>query len=110
MCTLECIDPIESGPELIRQFEARLEILDRQLRVLENKVGVIGVLACGHVARWRSEPQTGNWRLDTLFPTRFMSLHGDDPADISLAPTFSTYMQRVEGIVLNLRTKVPKPL
>lgn len=104
----ESVDPSGTADELITQFETCLTKLDREARVLQDKVGIIGLLACGHVARWRQEGQSSHWRIDTLFPMRWLGLHGNDAAETHLANRFVEGMARIETAVLNLRSKVPR--
>lgn len=107
---LDEVDSSQPSPDIIQQVEKQLQVLDREARVLQNKAGILGLLACGHVARWRAPTATEGWHIDTLFPTRFVTLHGDDPVDEKMAYRFTEYLARIESTMLNLRTKCPRPL
>lgn len=106
----EEVDPLQTGDSLVEQFEKRLAIIDRQTRVLAHKTGVVGLMTCGHVARWRHMSDPPHWRLDTLFPMRWLALHGDDAADKQFAVRFQAPFGSAMRAALELRTRVPLAL
>lgn len=106
----ESVDVGVEQDELVREFETQLAVLDRETRVLENKHGIVGLLATGHVARWRQITEPKHWRIDTLYAFRWVGVHGDDPADVALTYQVRPQMDRLQKRVLALRTKVPKPI
>lgn len=95
---------------LIKEFERQLLVLDRETRVLRDKPGIVGILATGHVARWRLTSEPRHWRIDTLYALRWLGVHGDDHADEVVTKQVMPHMDRLRRNVLALRTKVPKKL
>jgi hypothetical protein len=106
----ESVDPSAPRTDLIAQFQDRLRVLDGEARVLEDRTGIIGLLTCGYVAEWKREGNPEHWRLNTLFPMRWMGLFGEDPTEAALARAFQEPMDRVVAKALALRTKMPKPI
>lgn len=106
----ESVDPNVSSEELIREFEGKLQILDRETRVLANRPAVLGLLAYAHVPRWTQATNAAHWQIDTIFPLRWVGVHGEDAADIALAREFGTQIDRIHMRALDLRTRVPKKL
>lgn len=106
----EDLVPSGDNTELISAFEKKLAILDKETRVLRDRIGIFGLMAAGHVAHWRRSGNPEHWLLGTLYPFRWMSLHGEDPADLAIARNFVDHMGRIESKVLGLRTKLPRPL
>jgi hypothetical protein len=105
----ESVNPTNND-ELVDQFNERLEILDHETRVLRDKVGISGLMACGHVARWRFTDEEPHWRIDTLFALRWVGLYGEDPAEETLARHLGPYIDGVQSHALALRPKLPKIL
>jgi hypothetical protein len=101
------LHPSQGPVDLIGQFQHRLEILDIAAKVLSDKPAIVGLLACGFVAGWdRSE---NGWRYDVLYPTRWMSLHGDDPVDVKLAKRLAQTLERMQYRAREIEAQVPKP-
>lgn len=106
----ESVDTDTDQERLVKEFERQLRILDRESRVLQNKIGIVGLLATGHIARWRYLGDPKHWRVDTLYPFRWLGVHGDDPTDEILTKNFMPQMDRLQRNVLAIRTKVPKTI
>lgn len=101
------LSPAANSVDLIAEFEKCLQTLDRETRVLRDKTGILGLLACGYVAGWTST-SVGNARFDVLYPTRWMSLHGDDPIDRRLAEHLANALERMENRCREIQARVPK--
>jgi hypothetical protein len=95
---------------LIERFNERLEILDRETRVLADKPAIFGLLACGHVAAWVRTTDDPHWRIDTKFALRWVGVHGDDRTDVALTRELLSHIDRLNAAALALRTKVPRKL
>ncbi|MDO8500295.1 MAG: hypothetical protein Q7S20_00450 [Gemmatimonadaceae bacterium] len=100
--------PQENPIDLIKQFQNCLDPLDNASKVLRDKTGIIGLLACGYVAGWHSS--SDGYRFDVLYPTRWVSLHGDDKVDRRLAEQLTMVLGRMERRCREIQAQVPKAL